>query len=197
MVDYDIIVIGAGHAGIEAALASSRMGCKTLMVTLKKDTIGLMSCNPAIGGVGKGQLVKEIDALGGEMAKAADTCGIQFRILNASKGAAVQSSRAKTDMYKYNRYMIELVKNTPNLEVREAEVKKLIVEADKVTGVVTDKNKQLSAKAVVIATGTFLDGLIHIGLKNFSGGRINEPASKGLGANLKELGFNLLRFKTG
>lgn len=195
--NYDVIAIGAGHAGIEAAVASARMGCKTLMLTLNAATTGLMSCNPAIGGVGKGQLVKEIDALGGEMARAADACGINFRILNASKGAAVQSSRAQIDMYKYNRFMIELVKNTANLEVKEAQVKKLIVEADKVIGVVTDKKEELSAKAVVIAAGTFLDGLIHVGLKNFSGGRINEPAAQGLGANLKELGFNLLRFKTG
>src|SRR3990167_6757522 len=132
MVDYDIIVIGAGHAGIEAALASSRMGCKTLMVTLKKDTIGLMSCNPAIGGVGKGQLVKEIDALGGEMAKAADACGIQFRILNASKGPAVQSSRAQIDRNRYSQYMQELLKKQDNLFIKEAEISRLVVRENQV-----------------------------------------------------------------
>ena len=194
---YDVIVIGAGHAGIEAGVACARMGCSTLLLTLNAKTVGLMSCNPAIGGVGKGQLVKEIDALGGQMGLAADACGIQFRILNASKGAAVQSSRAQIDMYRYNRFMIELVKNTPNLETREGEVNKLIVEGKKVTGVLTQKSEELRAKAVVVATGTFLDGLIHIGLKNFSGGRLNEPAAHGLGSNLRELGFNALRFKTG
>ena len=197
MVNYDVIVIGAGHAGIEVGVACSRMGCSTLLLTLNAETVGLMSCNPAIGGVGKGQLVKEIDALGGQMGLAADACGIQFRILNASKGAAVQSSRAQIDMYRYNRFMIELLRNTANLEIKEAQVKRLRVEADKVTGVVTDKDEVFSAKAVVVATGTFLEGLIHIGLKNFSGGRLSEPAAQGLGNNLRELGFNTLRFKTG
>src|SRR3990167_6777744 len=142
MVDYDIIVIGAGHAGIEAALASSRMGCKTLMVTLKKDTIGLMSCNPAIGGVGKGQLVKEIDALGGHMAKAADACAMQFRILNASKGPAVQSSRAQIDMDLYKDYMRKTIECQENLFILEAEVKKLLVQDNQIQGVVTDKKEE-------------------------------------------------------
>jgi len=194
---YDIIVIGAGHAGIEAALASSRLGCKTLMLTMDIDSIGRMSCNPAIGGVGKGQLVKEIDALGGQMARAADACGIQFRILNASKGAAVQSSRAQIDMGLYNRYMKKLVKGISNLEVKEGEVKKLIVKENRVRGVITAKGEKIAAKAVIISPGTFLDGLVHIGLKHFSAGRLNEPASEGLSDNLKSLGFNLLRFKTG
>ncbi|MDD5432730.1 MAG: tRNA uridine-5-carboxymethylaminomethyl(34) synthesis enzyme MnmG [Candidatus Omnitrophica bacterium] len=194
---YDIIVIGAGHAGIEASLAASRMGCKTLMLTLDKKSIGLMSCNPAIGGVGKAQLVREVDALGGEMAKAADTCGIQFRILNASKGPAVQSSRAQIDMAFYNKYMCDVVNAQENLFVKEVEVKKLLVDGPKVIGVVTDKPEEISAKAVIICPGTFLDGLIHVGLNHHSGGRINEKASIGLADNLKELGFNLLRFKTG
>ena len=192
----DVIVIGAGHAGIEAALVSARLGVKTLMLTLDIHSIGKMSCNPAIGGVGKGQLVKEIDALGGAMGKVADACAIQFRMLNSSKGAAVQSSRAQIDMHKYSRYMQKLLKHQKNLVIKEAEVKKLIVEDGKVLGVVTDK-EEIPAKCVVICPGTFLDGLIHVGLRHFSGGRINERASLGLADNLKDLGFNLLRFKTG
>ena len=194
---YDIIIIGAGHAGLEAALAASRMGSKTLMLTMDINSIGRMSCNPAIGGVGKGQLVKEIDALGGEMAKAADACGLQFRILNASKGAAVQSSRAQIDMDKYSRYMKERVRHACGLEVKEAEVKKLIIQDNQVKGVVTGLGEEIAAGAVVICPGTFLDGLIHIGLKHFNAGRINEPAALGLAMNLKSLGFNILRFKTG
>ena len=194
---YDIIVIGAGHAGIEAALASARMKCKTLMLTLDAKTIGKMSCNPAIGGVGKGQLVKELDALGGEMGRAADACGIQFRILNASKGAAVHSSRAQIDMDKYSAYMQERVKRQTHLRIKETEVKELIVKNNQVYGIVTGKGEEIAAKCVVIAPGTFLAGVIHLGMKHFSGGRINEPASAGLADNLKDLGFNLLRFKTG
>ncbi|MDD2679788.1 MAG: tRNA uridine-5-carboxymethylaminomethyl(34) synthesis enzyme MnmG [Candidatus Omnitrophica bacterium] len=194
---YDIIVIGAGHAGIEAALAAARLGCKTLMLTLDIHSVGRMSCNPAIGGVGKGQLVKEIDALGGEMAQAADACAIQFRMLNASKGAAVQSSRAQIDMEQYSRYMRERVGHTSGLNVKEAEIKKLIIEDSRVRGVVTDKGEEIAAGAVVICPGTFLDSLIHVGLKHFSAGRINEPAALGLAGNLKTLGFNILRFKTG
>lgn len=197
MNDYDIIVIGAGHAGIEAAMAAARMGCKTLMLTLNCETVGLMSCNPAIGGVGKGQLVKEIDALGGEMAKAADTCGIQFRILNASKGPAVHSSRAQIDMQMYNRYMHKLISAQSNLQVREAEVKKLLVRDNRVCGVIIDKKEEIISKCVIICSGTFLNGLIHIGLKHKSGGRINEPAAVDLDNDLKDLGFNILRFKTG
>ncbi|MFH0912906.1 MAG: tRNA uridine-5-carboxymethylaminomethyl(34) synthesis enzyme MnmG, partial [Candidatus Omnitrophota bacterium] len=194
---YDVIVIGAGHAGIEAALVCARLGCKTLMVTLKRDTIGLMSCNPAIGGVGKGQLVKEVDALGGEMGKAADACGIQFRILNASKGPAVQSSRAQIDRDQYKQYMQGLLKAQDNLFIKEAEVHRLITRDNRVMGVVTNDRDEIYATCVVICPGTFLDGLIHVGLNHFPGGRIDEPASLGLAQNLKELDFNLLRFKTG
>lgn len=194
---YDVIVIGAGHAGIEASLAASRMGAKTCLITLKKDTIGLMSCNPAIGGVGKGQLVKEIDALGGEMALAADACGMQFRILNASKGPAVQSSRAQIDLEMYKNYMRRVIESQKNLSVEEAQVKKLIVEEGQVKGVITDKNEEILSSTVIISPGTFLDGLIHIGLNHVSAGRINEPASIGLADNLKSLGLRLLRFKTG
>ncbi len=196
MNNFDVIVIGAGHAGIEASLACARMGAKTLMLTLDINSIGKMSCNPAIGGVGKGQLVKEIDALGGQMGKSADACAIQFRILNSSKGAAVQSSRAQIDLHRYSRYMRRIVLHQKNLKVKVAEVKKLIVEGGKVLGVVTDK-EEIRSECVIICPGTFLDGLIHIGLKHFSGGRINEPASVGLADNLKSLGFNTLRFKTG
>ena len=197
MDDFAVIVIGAGHAGIEAACACANMGLKTLMLSLKLDTIGAMSCNPAIGGVGKGQLVKEIDALGGQMAKAADACGLQFRILNASKGAAVQSSRAQIDMYEYNKYMCALAKNTKNLHLKEGQAKELLVENGKVRGIVTENKEKVTAQAVVICAGTFLDGLIHIGLSHHSGGRFDEPAAVGLGSQLKALGFNLLRFKTG
>lgn len=194
---YDIIIIGAGHAGIEASLASARMGCKTLFLTLKRDTIGLMSCNPAIGGVGKGQLVKEIDALGGQMAKATDACGMQFRILNASKGPAVQSSRAQVDSSRYKKYMQAVIEAQDNLFIKEAEAKKIIVQDGRVRGVLTTKNEEIASIAVVVCPGTFLDGLIHVGLNHFSAGRINEPAACDLAVNLKELGFNLLRFKTG
>jgi tRNA uridine 5-carboxymethylaminomethyl modification enzyme len=197
MNNYDIIVIGAGHAGVEAALAAARLGCNTLIVTLKKDTIGLMSCNPAIGGVGKGQLVKEIDALGGQMALATDACAIQFRILNASKGPAVQSSRAQVDRNRYKEYMHKIVQKQGNLDILEAQVKRLLVKDNQVRGVITDKNEEIESSVVIICPGTFLDGLIHVGLTHFSGGRINEPASIGLATHLKELGFNLMRFKTG
>jgi tRNA uridine 5-carboxymethylaminomethyl modification enzyme len=196
MDNFEVIVIGAGHAGIEASLACARLGVKTLMLTLDIHSIGRMSCNPAIGGVGKGQLVKDLDALGGAMGVAADACGIQFRILNSSRGSAVQSSRAQIDMRKYSRYMKKRLLGQKNLVIKEAEAHKLIVSNGKVSGVITDKGL-VHAGCVIICPGTFLDGLIHIGLKHFSGGRINERACRHLADNLKELGFNLLRFKTG
>lgn len=197
MEKFDVIVIGAGHAGIEAGLSSARMGLKTLVLTLKLQSIGLMSCNPAIGGVGKGQLVKEIDALGGEMGKAADICGIQFRILNASKGEAVQSSRAQIDMDKYQKHMRAVLEKQKNIFIKEAEVKSLLVKNDQVYGVLTENKEEISSRTVVICPGTFLAGLIHIGLKQTSGGRINEPAADALADNLNALNFRLLRFKTG
>jgi len=197
MKNYDVIVIGAGHAGIEAALASSRMGINTLLITLSKETIGQMSCNPAIGGVGKGQLVKEIDALGGEMGHAADACAMQFRILNASKGPAVQSSRCQIDKYKYKDYMCDRLNSQAGLSLKEAEVKELIVSGGCVKGVITTKEEKILSGCVVIAPGTFLNGLIHIGLNHFPGGRFGEPAAVSLAQNLKELGFKLMRFKTG
>ncbi|MBP7217026.1 MAG: tRNA uridine-5-carboxymethylaminomethyl(34) synthesis enzyme MnmG [Candidatus Omnitrophica bacterium] len=197
MKTYDVIVIGGGHAGIEAALASARMGNDTLMLILNAATIGVMSCNPAIGGVGKGQLVKEIDALGGAMGRAADACGIQFRVLNASKGPAVQSSRAQIDMARYARYMRKLVQRQPHLDSMEGHVTQLLVAEGRVEGVLLETGAHVKAKAVVIAAGTFLDGLLHIGLNHHPGGRINEPAAVGLAGYLQALGFTLLRFKTG
>ncbi len=195
---FDIIVIGAGHAGIEAAMAAARMGNSVALVTLRANKIGFMSCNPAIGGVGKGQLVKEIDALGGQMARAADACGIQFRILNASKGPAVWSSRAQIDSKKYCRYMCKLLKSQKNIYIKEAEVTRLVIKNKTVKGVQTSKGNLIKAKAVVITPGTFLNGLMHIGMKSFPGGRIEDKyASKHLSDFLKELGFKILRFKTG
>lgn len=195
---YDIIIIGGGHAGCEAALASARTGCKCALITMHKDTIALMSCNPAIGGVGKGQLVKEIDALGGEMARATDSCGIQFRVLNKSKGPAVWSSRAQVDMEKYKRYMQKIITYQKNLEILETKVLNLISKNRTIKGIETDRHEQIFAKVVVLTPGTFLNGLIHVGMKSFPGGRIEEQqASKRLSESLKDLGFNMLRFKTG
>lgn len=193
---YDVIVVGAGHAGCEAALASARMCAKTLLITMNRDNIGFMSCNPAIGGIGKGQLVKEIDALGGEMAKAADYAGIQFRQLNSSKGPAVRSSRAQIDRKKYKFYMRNIVNKQENLDVNEGQVIGLVVKNISVIGVETSSGNILS-KAVVITPGTFLNGLLHVGLKHFPGGRMGEKAATKLSDSLKDLGFKLLRFKTG
>lgn len=192
---FDIIVIGGGHAGIEAALTSSRMGCSVLLITLRKDTIGLMSCNPAIGGVGKGQLVKEIDALGGEMAKAADATGIHFRMLNTSKGPAVWSSRCQVDRKLYQKYMEDKIINQKKLSVKEGEVLSLIVEKNRVLGVET-KDERIYSKAVIISTGTFLNGVIYIGLEKHLAGRIDEPPSIRLAKFLKSLGLEIGRLKT-
>jgi len=194
---FDCVVIGAGHAGVEAALAASRMGCKTAMVTLFFETIGQMSCNPAIGGVGKGQLVKEIDALGGEMGLAADKTGIQFRQLNASKGQAVRSSRCQSDRKLYKLYMQDVVKNQENLTVLIDEISELIVTNGRVTGLKTAKGLTLETKTVVVTTGTFLKGRIHIGKEITPGGRIGEPASTRLADNFKDLGLEVVLFKTG
>ena len=194
---YDIIVVGAGHAGIEAALASSRMGCKTLMLTLNLDHIGQMSCNPAIGGIGKGHLVKEIDALGGEMAKAIDETGIQFRTLNTKKGPAVRASRAQADKALYRLRMKRVLENCDNLFLRQGSVERLIVEGNKVTGVETQIGEVFEGQKVILTTGTFLQGLIHVGDKNYSGGRAGDSASNGLSESLGKLGFNIGRLKTG
>jgi len=193
---YDVIVIGAGHAGIEASLAAARMGCNTLLITLSLEQIGHMSCNPAIGGVGKGQLVKEIDALGGEMGKAADSCALQFRTLNASKGPAVWSTRAQIDRFRYKEYMRKVVERQENLTLRQAEVVSLLVKDSRVHGVKT-RDEEILSKAVVMAPGTFLGGTIHIGLRNFSGGRWEEKAALKLSESLRSLGLRILRFKTG
>lgn len=197
MDNYDIIVIGAGHAGTESALCSARLGCKTLLVTMNLETIGHMSCNPAIGGVGKGQLVKEIDALGGEMAKAADACGIQFRLLNSSKGPAVQSSRAQEDRHKYKAYIQKVLKSQANLEIKKGLAVEILVSDDNVYGIRLAIGLSINAKAVIVTPGTFLNGLLHIGLEHTPGGRIGEEPSVELAENLKYLGFDILRFKTG
>jgi tRNA uridine 5-carboxymethylaminomethyl modification enzyme len=168
---YDIIVIGAGHAGCEAALASARMGCCTLMLTMNLDTIALMSCNPAIGGLAKGHLVKEIDALGGEMAKIIDRTGIQFRILNRSKGPAVRGTRAQADKQRYRMAMKEAVEHQPGLDVKQGSVEKILVEDSRIVGVQTAIGVQYLSSAVIVTTGTFLKGLIHIGLVHYPSGR--------------------------
>lgn len=195
--NFDVIVIGGGHAGIEASLASSRLGCKTLLLTINLERIGAMSCNPSIGGIGKGHLVKEIDALGGEMALAIDETGIQFRKLNTKKGPAVRATRAQADRFRYQERMKRLLERTPNLYLRQSSVSGLIIKDRKIYGVRTRTGEEYGAKAVVIATGTFLKGLIHIGLESFPAGRLGDPPSNRLSDHLRELGFNLGRFKTG
>jgi tRNA uridine 5-carboxymethylaminomethyl modification enzyme len=195
--NYDVIIVGAGHAGIEAALAAARMGASTLMLTLNLDHIGQMSCNPAIGGIGKGHLVREIDALGGEMALAADETGIQFRFLNTRKGPAVRARRAQADKAAYRARSKRVLEQAPNLHVRQASVERLIVEDGAVRGVESQMSEVFEARAVILTTGTFLKGLVHIGLKNFSAGRAGDFAAMGLSDHLAQLGFRVGRLKTG
>lgn len=194
---FDVIIVGGGHAGTEAALAAARMGSSTLLLTHNIETLGQMSCNPAIGGIGKGHLVKEIDALGGLMAKAIDKAGIQFRILNASKGPAVRATRAQADRVLYKNAVREVLENSENLTLFQQSVDDLIVENDKVVGVVTQMGLKFKAKAVVLTVGTFLGGLIHIGESNFEGGRAGDPPSNALSRRLRALPFNVQRLKTG
>jgi tRNA uridine 5-carboxymethylaminomethyl modification enzyme len=195
---YDIIVIGAGHAGCEAALASARMGLNTLVVTMSIDTIGQMSCNPAIGGVAKGHLVKEVDALGGEMAKAIDSTGIQFRTLNAGKGPAVRSTRAQADKFLYRLRMREALERAENLHIHEGIVERLLIDGrSRIGGVLLSTGESLNARAVIVTAGTFLRGLLHIGLENFPGARAGDMPSIALSDSLKELGFRMGRLKTG
>jgi len=194
---YDVILVGAGHAGIEASLAAARMGAKTLMLTLNLDHIGQMSCNPAIGGIGKGHLVREMDALGGEMGVAIDETGIQFRLLNTRKGPAVRAHRAQADKAAYRARMKRVLETTPNLTIRQASVERLIVEAGKVRGVESQIGEIFEARCVILTTGTFLKGLVHIGLKNYSAGRAGDFAAMGLSESLAQLGFRIGRLKTG
>jgi tRNA uridine 5-carboxymethylaminomethyl modification enzyme len=194
---FEVIVVGGGHAGTEAALASARMGRKTLLLTHNIETLGQMSCNPSIGGIGKGHLVKEVDALGGAMAIATDEAGIQFRILNSSKGAAVRATRAQADRVLYKAAIRRRLETQPNLTLFQQAVDDLVMRDDRVTGVVTQIGVVFAAPAVVLTTGTFLSGLVHIGLQNYEAGRAGDPPAKRLGARLRELALPVGRLKTG
>jgi tRNA uridine 5-carboxymethylaminomethyl modification enzyme len=195
--EFDVIVVGGGHAGTEAALAAARMGCATLLLTHNIETLGQMSCNPSIGGIGKGHLVKEVDALGGAMAEATDEAGIQFRILNGSKGPAVRATRAQADRVLYRAAIRQRLENQPNLWIFQQAVDDLMVEGDRVVGAVTQIGLRFRARAVVLTAGTFLDGRIHVGLQNYSAGRAGDPPAVSLSARLKELKLPQGRLKTG
>jgi len=194
---FDVIVVGGGHAGTEAAMAAARTGAKTLLLTQNIETLGQMSCNPAIGGIGKGHLVREIDALGGLMARAIDRAGIQFRILNASKGPAVRATRAQADRQLYKRAVRHALETQPNLWLFQQTVADLIVENGAAAGVATQMGLSFRSRCVVLTAGTFLAGRIHIGLENYEGGRAGDPPSNALAARLRELPFRVGRLKTG
>ncbi len=194
---FEVIVVGGGHAGTEAALAAARMGRRTLLLTQSIETLGQMSCNPAFGGIGKGHLVREIDALGGGMARAVDRAGIQFRTLNASKGPAVRATRAQADRVLYRQAIRQQLENQPNLTLFQQEVADLRLEGGRVTGVVTITGIEFTAAAVVLTVGTFLGGRIHVGLDQYAGGRAGDPPSNRLAARLRELPLRVGRLKTG